>query len=64
MFKSYGLKPSALSKILSSLVPVTLEVERKRGDVGFIFSLEHNKMIFILYGGEPCLAQKRISITR
>ena len=47
MFKSYGLKPSALSEVLSSLVPVTLEVERKRGDVGFIFSLEHNKMIFI-----------------
>ena len=33
MFKSCGLKPSALSEVFSSLVPVTFEAERKRGDV-------------------------------
>ena len=37
MFKSCGLKPSALSEVLSSLVPVTLEVEQKRGDVRICF---------------------------
>ena len=33
MFKSCGLKRSALSEVFTSLVTVTLEEERKRGDV-------------------------------
>ena len=36
MFKSYGLKLSALSEVFSSLVPAALETERKRGDVEII----------------------------
>ena len=33
MFKSCGLKASALSEVLHELSAVTLEAERKRGDV-------------------------------
>ena len=37
MFKSFGLKLSALSEVFSSLVSATLEAERKRDDVEITF---------------------------
>ena len=37
MFKSCGLKPSALSEVSYELSAVTLEAERKRGDVEVYF---------------------------
>ena len=38
MFKSCGLKRSALSEVSYELSAVTLEEERKRGDVEISFS--------------------------
>ena len=37
MFKSCGLKPSALSEVFYELSAVTFEAERKRGDVEINF---------------------------
>ena len=37
MFKSCGLKRQHLARFFTSLVSVTLEAERKRGDVEFVF---------------------------
>ena len=39
MFKSYGLKLSALSEVFSSLVSAMRFVERERGDVEIYTSL-------------------------
>ena len=36
MFKSCGLKLSALNEVFSSLAPVTFFTERKRDDVGIL----------------------------
>ena len=47
MFKFCELKPSALSEVSHELSAVTLEAERKRGDVEIDFHLSGNG-IYIL----------------
>lgn len=46
MFKSCGLKRSALSEVLACLVSATLFDERKRGDVGIYFYLSSIPTIY------------------